>query len=712
MARVHDDGWRNLRKGLRAAIVVPGLYAVLGGGIGTTAALYGAFASFSALVFADFQGTARRTLEGYAALAGLGAGLILVGSATADVPVAPAVAIFVVTFAIRFAGCLGGYAVAAGTTLMLAFALAVMSTPVVAVDQRVAGWLLGCAAAAVAALVAPVPPRLVSRERLAPQARAVAARLRALARGAPAPEVEVAPVRAAREELDRSSSHPVVATAGQTALLALVDALGRASLVVQHVPDGPLDRGGVGTDHVAEAAADTFDATADVLLRGAPVDLAPVHDALVEQRRATVEALSGSEPDRRHLVEEDAPTAMRVRFAAALATVAAAAAATWAGHRPTDEVRLEAEELLPRAGVGPTWARARRTLGFHLRWQSTRFRNSLRAGVALAASLAVARLVDFDHGFWVVLGTLMVLRSGVADTTTTALQALRGTLIGFAVAVPIAYAAHGGDTLLWLLLPLTTFLAAWVPGAVGLGSGQAAFTVFVVVLFDLAAPSGTQTAVIRLETVATGIAVAVAAGFLFWPRGPETSLGPITARLYRAAARTVQAVSGETLGLPSGREGLAHARHELAAARDELEETFEELAADRRATVALTDRVAMMTPPSLVRAGDWARADLAGGSIDAAEGAPTARPVDLEAQAFEVASRFEAVASWLDDPDEEAVALRRREPPPPRATGLDGPQFLRQVWLWSWLTTVDESLLHTQEDTVRTVRQLPRHWWR
>ena len=194
----------------------------------------------------------------------------------------------------------------------------------------------------------------------------------------------------------------------------------------------------------------------------------------------------------------------------------------------------------------------------------------------------VARAVDFNHGFWVALGTLMVLRSGISDTTTTALQALRGTLIGFAIATPIAYVANGHDALLWILLPFATFLAAWVPGAVGLGGGQAAFTVFVVVLFNLAAPYGTQTAVLRVETVLTGIAVAVVAGFLFWPRGPVAGVGPIAGRLYRAAAGTIRAVAAESLGLPGGHDDLLRARHQLIADREQLEETLQELAADRR----------------------------------------------------------------------------------------------------------------------------------
>jgi uncharacterized membrane protein YccC len=716
MAIVHDEGLVNLRRGLRAAVVVPVLYATIGSTVGDTAALYAAFSSFAALVFADFQGTPRRRLEGYGTLAVLGALLVLLGSAVAEVPVAPAIAIFAVTFAIRYVGCLGGYAIAAGTTLMLAFALAVMTTPVSQVDQRVLGWVLGCVAAAAAAMVAPVPRRSIARDRLAALCRELAANLRSRVAGEPTAPPDVTPVRQVREELAASSSRPLTPTAGQTALGALLDTLGRATLICQHLPrHADLTAGDVGNDRLALVGADAFDAAAAAITDGTPVDLAPVQQALVEQRHTMVTALTEREAEARQVVEEAATTTMRVRFLASLGAVAEAAAATWMGNRPDSAVQLDVEVDIPSGGLVAFWRRARHTLAFHLRWQSTRFRNSLRAGVALAASLVLARWVDFDHAFWVVLGTLMVLRSGISDTTTTAMQALRGTLIGFAIAAPLAYAANGKDTLLWVLLPFVVFLSAWAPGAIGLGSGQAAFTVFVVVLFNLAAPAGAQTAVLRLETVATGIVVAVVSGFVFWPRGPQASLGPIAARLYRASAATVRTVSADSLGLAGGRDGLVRARHELAGAREQLEETLQELGADRHADVAVTDRVAIMTPPSMVRAGDWSRSDLGLGTISPAEGRPDTPPPELEAEAFEVAARFDAVAEALERPGGPSLVFTTPAADSAAAPSADGrspAEFLRLAWLWTWLTTVDGSLRATADETLATVRGLPTRWWR
>ncbi len=113
-----------------------------------------------------------------------------------------------------------------------------------------------------------------------------------------------------REELALSPSHPLTPTARQTALLRLLDALGRATLICEHLPrDAHLDDGDVGTAALAMAAADTYDAAADALTDGTPVDLDTISAALAEQRRTMVDAFTADDdPERRRLVVASAAT--------------------------------------------------------------------------------------------------------------------------------------------------------------------------------------------------------------------------------------------------------------------------------------------------------------------------------------------------------------------------------------------------------------------
>jgi uncharacterized membrane protein YccC len=156
----------------------------------------------------------------------------------------------------------------------------------------------------------------------------------------------------------------------------------------------------------------------------------------------------------------------------------------------------------------------------------------LRSGVALAAAVLLARSLGVDHAFWVALGTLSVLRSNALATGQSAIAASLGTGIGFGVssAVLAVIGLHEGG--LWVVLVLTVFLAGYLPQAGGFVAGQAAFTVFVVALFNLVDPQGWHTGLVRLEDVMLGASVSAVVALLFWPRRIE----PLVARLTAAAS--------------------------------------------------------------------------------------------------------------------------------------------------------------------------------
>ena len=104
------------------------------------------------------------------------------------------------------------------------------------------------------------------------------------------------------------------------------------------------------------------------------------------------------------------------------------------------------------------------------------FQDALRAGVALAAAVLLARSLGLEHAFWVALGTLSVLRSNALATGQSAVAAAVGTAIGFAVssAALAVIGLHAGG--LWVVLVLAIFLSGYLPQAGGFIAGQAAFT--------------------------------------------------------------------------------------------------------------------------------------------------------------------------------------------------------------------------------------------
>ncbi len=162
----------------------------------------------------------------------------------------------------------------------------------------------------------------------------------------------------------------------------------------------------------------------------------------------------------------------------------------------------------------------------HLSFRSVWFRNAIRGAVGLALAVLVVELTDVSHGFWVVLGTLSVLRSNALGTGATALRAVGGTALGFRDRLGDHDRCRRsyGD-LLWALLPLAVLVAGVAPAMVSFVAGQAAFTVTVVILFNIIEPVGWRVGLTRIEDVAIGCGVSVVVGLLFWPRGATAALG-------------------------------------------------------------------------------------------------------------------------------------------------------------------------------------------
>ena len=124
----------------------------------------------------------------------------------------------------------------------------------------------------------------------------------------------------------------------------------------------------------------------------------------------------------------------------------------------------------------------------HASLRSIWFVNSVRGAVVLATAVAIADGTNVQHGFWVVLGALSVLRTSAASTGATALRALSGTVVGFAIGAAILLAIGHHASVLWAVLPIAILVAGYTPGTAPFAVGQAAFTVTIAVLYNLIAP--------------------------------------------------------------------------------------------------------------------------------------------------------------------------------------------------------------------------------
>jgi uncharacterized membrane protein YccC len=566
----------------RATVVVPGLFAICLKVIGDPQmTLLAVFGGFGGLIFTAFGGTRRDKAAAYLGLAVAGSVVLVIGTLVSTTTWLAALVTIPVAFAIFFAGVTGPNMAAGVTASLLAYVLPVATATAASasiIESRLEGWWLAMAAATVAVLlVSPKPPGDKLRASAAASARAMARQLTDSVTGS-ATEAEWDAVQAAKDQLlnvfSATPLRPTGLAAPDQALANVVELLEWCTGLLADTLDGQHDfiHAAAPDVELLNAAAELLEAVAG-LLDGQ--DAIPDPDRLDKARHASAahqRTLTG-DPDQVRAAVAHAAHAQVI----AVAARAVLADAIIAARRASPEL-IEAER---RRWIGQTGAAPGRRLpqldsetkflARHASIRSVWFRNSLRGAVALAAAVAVADLTGVQHGFWVVLGTLSVLRTSAAATGSTALRALGGTVLGFAVGAALLLAIGTGPTALWVALPIAVLVAAYAPGTAPFAIGQAAFTVTVLVVFNLLVPVGWQVGLLRIEDVAIGCAVSVAVGVLLWPRGAGGLVGSDLADAFRRAAAYLTEAVDWALGVRTVPPGAAIA---AVTAANRLEEAL------------------------------------------------------------------------------------------------------------------------------------------
>jgi uncharacterized membrane protein YccC len=553
-----DPGRVALRRGARAALVIP--LAVLLGRLvvpDPQNLIFIVFGCFGLLVMADFSGPLPTRSLAYLGMTAVGAVLVALGTLASPTAVGAALVMLVVGFALAFTSIFGGHVATARTGLLLAFVISLsLPGPPSAIPARVGGWMLaGVLSTLAAAFLWPRPEHAGLPKRAAEAVDAVAGVVRVLHRGptlASALAEARRAVQAARQEYAAMARRPAGLTRRDRAYFELFSEVDQiADLAERPFPEArgrPRPQIAEG-DQLAAAVLEALRASAAVLTGGAAPDLAALdrarkihRDALdrwaagrLREGRPAEEVLDGIDDDH------------TLRVISYLAIGLGGNAVIAAGKGLDTEIALPAA-IPGRAGAVGVALRLARTVRTHLEPQSALLHNSLRLAVGLALSVLLARTLGLSHAFWVVLGTLQVLRTSALGTGRTTVQALAGGVIGFAVGGLFVVLAGNHPALMWAVLPVTVFLAAYAATTVGFLVSQAAFNVNLIVVFNLISPAGWQVGLVRIEDVAVGAAVSVVAGVLLWPRGARRELSRSVANFYRAAAAYLEGAFDSLLG--------------------------------------------------------------------------------------------------------------------------------------------------------------------
>ena len=699
-------------RAVRAAVVVAGLFALTDKVIGNLQmATFAAFGGFATLVLASFGGTRRDKLLAHLCLAIAGSLLVAIGTAVHSPAALAAIATVPVAFVVFFAGITGPNAASGATAALLAYVLPAASPGAIAmIPERLGGWWLASVAGTVAVLVFSPPPgddRL--RAAMAKLARALADALDAALAGTADDDQLSAIVDDKHALLDRFNGAPYRPTGLAAPDQALADAVGLLEWCSSLVVDTLHERA-----ELTEAPAPDRSLFADSssVLRSVSSLFAggggrPDLDRLSRSRETSLAALRGLPP----AVPASGEAAQVSFHANAIAVAVLALAAEALVATRIESLRwLESERRgwMIGSGTGPRAARRVSSIASaavtNASLRSVWFVNSIRAATAIAGAVALADVISVQQGFWVVLGTLSVLRTNAASTGSTALRALAGTAIGFVIGGALLLATGSDSTVLWVVLPVAVLVAGYAPGAAAFAVGQAAFTVTVAVLFNLLVPVGWKVGVVRIEDVALGCSLSVVVGLLFWPRGVSAVVGDDLADVFRTGASYLTQAVEWAIG---SRATKPDAAITASIAAQRLDDGLRGLMAEQGTRRLTRPELWRLVGGSLrLRLTAWAVADL-----------PSDRSIGstgeiLSQRTRAIATWFEQLAGLVGKPHGTGVATIPTLQFIPRETVESGSASQYATWLCDYLDHLSEHANELVGPATRVAEYRRRPWWR
>jgi uncharacterized membrane protein YccC len=714
-------------RAVRATIVIPTLFALTYKVIANEQmTVFAVFGGFGALVMTSFGGGRRDKAIAHLGLAVAGTAVIVVGTlvsystwlaATVTVPLA---------FIVFVAGSFGPTAASGVTACLLAYVLPVASAGTASVlPSRLEGWWLAQAASTIAVLVTssrPLGDRL--RARAATLATALQRELDAGIRGAATDEDRQTSVKAKRELRNAfiaSPYRPIGLASADQALATVIHVLEWAASLISELIDGHLNLGQAASqdrDLLTESAVGLGQVAALVAGRSATPDI----ERLWRARQASAQHLHQitGDPAATAVMTDQAFHAQAIGVAV---TAAVGEALIAARRESPEDVATERQRWLSGHDDGSRPAGSR--LLKHLRpvgrsadiilddasLRSVWFRNSIRGAIALAAAVAVAKLIDVQHAFWVVLGTLSVLRSSAGATGSTAMRALAGTVVGFAIGAALMIGIGTNPAVLWAVYPAAVLIAAYTPGTAPFAFGQAAFTISIIVLFNVIVPAGWRVGLVRVEDVAIGCAVSLVVGTLFWPRGTLSVVGDNLADALRLGADYLSAATGWALGQGDRPDEVLAAVNAGVRLDDAMRGYLTEQGSKR---ITKADLWTLTMAATRLRLTAHSMASLPGEALPASRHDDQQAGALLAGQAVRLTGFYDEVAKQVGRPGHD------RQPPlvTPGPAGLDGSQPANAsyspetLWVSDHLAHLSTHSADITGPAERLAALRRRPWWR
>jgi uncharacterized membrane protein YccC len=614
------------RRAIRATVAGGGTFSLVDQVMhNPTAAIFAAFGSLILLVYVEFSGPKRQRFEQHVGLVVITFFFVFLGTLCSQVLWLAVASTVIVCFCVLMSGVMSASLAGATSAMLISFLLPVaFQGSVSTIPDRLLGWAIGGAVSLLAVvfiLPSPSSDPLVgvastAIDKIADYLGAAAKPLDGAGESSVLSEVATAST-ALRTTFFAAPFRPAGLSVSSRLLVKVIEWTLELDMLLAGYASWADNRDSADVAALTRACAGLLKKAAAALTSAS--DATPLEtslDALREARSQLEESALRSLHHHQSTTDAATTDAHDVELVAVLD-----------GSFRTDDIADTVEKLgadmvelvtsrrrtwwqqslgLEAKGSDSRLDAARRRLRSHFSRRSVWLHNSARGAIGLGLSVWVAYGFGVQHAFWVVFGTLAVLRSNALSTGQTAVKALTGTIEGIIIGSVIIGLLGTHETVFWILLPFAICFTGFAPSAISFAAGQAGFTMTILILFNIVEPIGWKIGVIRIEDVALGCAVSLIVGLLFWPRGASATLrysiaDAITESVHYLGSAVVFALSCCDKETQKVDDPLEARRVAQAAAR-RLDDAFREYLSERGSkSVTLADVSSLIAGVTAVR---------------------------------------------------------------------------------------------------------------
>lgn len=157
------------------------------------------------------------------------------------------------------------------------------------------------------------------------------------------------------------------------------------------------------------------------------------------------------------------------------------------------------------------------TLFSNLKYESFQFRHSLKVAIAATFGSFVANAISHDHGYWIALAIIFVMKPSIGGSIKTGKERLSGTLLGVVLAAIVVMIAGTGTPLYFLILFSGLFVLIYVRELPYYALKTTIMGFVIILMLSLAIQGGWKYGLLRIIDNLIGITIGLLVANFIWP---------------------------------------------------------------------------------------------------------------------------------------------------------------------------------------------------